>query len=764
MIVDSTSYLLSLLQVFSASALLLLAFPLFMWRHYLKGRSYGYRFVFVLITQNVFLINLVLLLGFFGICNRYTVLGGMAVLYLIVTWHYSKGRTQKRMQTIARDVKALLSGTKKLSSIRFQMRQALSRRIKNIRHWPLWQAIRREWPIYLTLLAAVGYNIWFLTHNVQIYHSVQFSDIPVHQSWVYALSHGTLFVDGIYPFGMHAIVYLLHTLFFLDLREVLLYFGAFQTVMLLVSIYMLARRVLRWKYSALIPVIAFSLLLNQGRYAASLPQEAGMFAVALSAYFLLGFLQQKLPGHIVPRDGRVKRFFRMNQYMTKQYMNRDMLLFMLSVSLCIAYHFYAAIAACLLVLAIVLAYLYRMVRKQYFVPVFMAGLLGILIAVTPYAASLATGVPFQESIDWAVSVLKGEEWQGSEASYQSQLEGSVSGEDASEQADAAEAGLDTQTDETALQQSPLELLQTVYQAMKNFSNSTMYAGVLTDLLMLCIALGFVLGGIWILIVRRLRPNGFGYISMALYMVIMCIVGGAQELNIPEVLAAARASTFAQPFIGILYAVPVDFVFGLISLKLSRKFYGALAAATMLLCGGMVGVIYRYDMVHSFFDVNLAYYNEPVYLIKHIKEEFANHTYTIVATSDEYYQVLDYGYHENLSKFVNMVDGNEEEYKIPTQYVFFFIEKTVLQDYYYGQVDVSPEYANMDFVYIASSQDYYYQRAIIESKAYYWAQRMLTLYPSDFTIYYEDDIYIAYLLKQNPYYLYNLQIDYLPKEE
>ena len=763
MMIDTPAYVLSLLQVFAAAAVLLLVLPLFMWRRYLKGKDYAYRFVFVLVVQNVFLINLVLLLGFFGICNRYTVVLGIALLYVIVNWQYTRGSTLRGIQQKMRDVKALFNGTKKLSAVRHQIWFSLKRWVRGIPRWPMWQALRHNWLKVLLLLVAVVYNIWFLTHNVMIYHSVQFSDVPVHQSWVYALDHGTLFVDGIYPFGMHSIVYLIHTLFFLDLREVLLYFGAFQTVLLMLSVYLLARRVLRWEYSALIPVIAFSLLLNQGRYAASLPQETGMFAVVLGGYFLLSFLQQKLPRHIVPTDSPVKRFFRMNQYANKKYFSHDVLLYMLCVALSIAYHFYAAIALALLTLAIILAYLYRMVRKQYFVPVIMAGILGILIAVTPYAACLARGIPFQESMAWALSVLNDEEWKGAESDYQTQLENALSGGGEADASDAAE----TQTEEAAqpaVHKTPVEMLKDTYAAVREFSNATMYGGILTDLLMACLALAFVLGGIWILLVRRLRPNGFGYIAVALYMVMMCVMGAAQALGIPEFVAAARASTFAEPFIGILYAVPVDFVFGLITLKLGRRFYAGVAAAGIMLCGGMVGALYHYDLVHHFFDVNLAYYNEPVYLLKHIRQDFKNHSYTIVATSEEYYQVLDYGYHENLSKFVNMVDGNEEAFKFPTPYVFFFIEKKVMQDYYYGSVEVKPEYAAKEFVYIASSQDYYFQRAVLESKAYFWAKRFAEIYAADFQVYFEDDIYIVYLLKQNPYFLYDFQINYLPEGE
>lgn len=107
----------------------------------------------------------------------------------------------------------------------------------------------------------------------------------------------------------------------------------------------------------------------------------------------------------------------------------------------------------------------------------------------------------------------------------------------------------------------------------------------------------------------------------------------------------------------------------------------------------------------------------------------------------------------------MIDENEAEFVFPTKYVFFFIEKTVINDYNYGQVEVNQQYANMDFIFLQDAQDYYFQRAIIESKAYYWAKEFERLYPRNFKIFFEDDIYIVYRLEQNTYSPFRLQIDY-----
>lgn len=760
MIVDSQAYWISFLQVFFAAAALLVFFPMVLWRKYLRGKPYAFRFVFCVLTQNAFLVNLVLLLGYFNACNRWTVGFSLAAYYMLISWTFSDRRNLERWRRRHKTFTQVLRGTKKLSSLSRLVWLEFKKHAAGLWYRPLWQHIRAHCLEYLLLAAASCYTAWFMAHNTLTYHSVQFSDIPVHQSWIYALSHGTLFSDGIYPFGMHAVAYLIHSLFGLDLREVLLYFGVFQTVLLLLITYIFARELFRFKGSALLALICFALLVNQGRFAASLPQECGMFAVSGAAYCLLRFLRTPLAERTVPGDGRLRRFFRINQYLAHRFWTTDALLFMLSVSLCIAYHFYTAIAACMLVFTMLLSHGARMVRKRYWVPVIVSGTLGVMIAVLPFAACYARGIPFQESMQWALTVMSGEEWHGSDANYQDQLEkaleGSLVGGKAEEtpEPDATDAAVEEPTPMTLR-----EKVLFVYRSVYNFALLSLFGGDLTQILMFAIAIG-LLCTLAFLPFERTRLYALGYASMLLYTILMMIMGAAQSLGIPEVIAAARASTFLEPYLGIVYLIPLDSALGFVEGYGSLTWRRARTVISAVLCAALTLLIFRQNWVHSYFDVNLAYYNEPDYLTKKIRQQYPKGSFTIVSTTDEYYQVVDYGYHENLSKFMNMVNGNEAYYTIPTEYVFFFIEKKVLDDFYFGSVEVSPEYAQKDFVYMASTQDYYFQRAVLESQAYYWARSFAKIYPDSFKIIFEDSIYICYMAKQNPYSLYDFRIDYL----
>ena len=72
MIVDRAIYLWSMVQVYVVTSFWEIGFPLLMWRSWLRGRSAGQRLMFCVLTQTTYLVNVVLLLGFFKICCRWT--------------------------------------------------------------------------------------------------------------------------------------------------------------------------------------------------------------------------------------------------------------------------------------------------------------------------------------------------------------------------------------------------------------------------------------------------------------------------------------------------------------------------------------------------------------------------------------------------------------------------------------------------------------------------------------------------------------------
>lgn len=760
MIVDRLSYTISMLQVYGGCIVLVLLLPMLMWRHYLRDKSLTERFFFCVITQTFFYVNVVLLLGFLDISNRWTMFAAVAAEYALVRWCFSKRTFFRRAKENGRMVMQVFRRQLTWHYLLRQAREAVQQSLRAIPSWPLWQKLRRHWLELLMLAVCLVYNAAFLTHNARLYHSYQFSDLPVHLSWVYFLEHGTLFHDGIYPFAMHAMIYTVRAVFDLNLREIILYFGSFQTLLMFISMFLLCRKMFfRWRWTAHLMLVIISLMLTQGRYAASLPQECGVFAMMAMAYYLIKYLNSTKKKHRVQGDSRLRGFFRINQYLSRRYLDYNFFLLALSVSLVIAFHFYTAIAAVVLAVMIVLAYFWRFFRKQYLVPIVAAALLGAFLAILPFGACLAKGIPFQESMEWAMSVINGEEWSGTGAGYLDNLE-AMGSEDATQLLE--QQNTQAEGEVPLFQREGLtgrEKLKLFFQVLYEYSSSTLFGPKIALLVFALIAGALVIGPV-LLLFKKSRRFGANYIALALYVFVILVFGSAQRLGLLVLFDAARASVFSQPLQCVLMALPMDILFFALAKVRSKPVQCVAAALSLGICAAVGYAIVDQGLLHKYFDVNLAYYNEPDYLISKIQKEYPKYDYTVVSPTDEYYAVVEHGYHTELSEFVAMVDGKYPAFKIPTQYVFFFIEKYTLQDYFDGRAFVNQTDAAEDFVYQASTQDYYYQRNTIQSKAYYWAQAYQKMYPNQMRVYFEDDIYICYVLIQNKNSPLDMRIDYL----
>lgn len=246
-----------------------------MWRSYLRGKSMIFCFLFCIITQTCYLSNLVLLLGFLGIASRLTIVLGLTIEYFVVRWktYLRFVPTSNYFHNNIIDFIKKYNPSLAKARIKHKWLNVLIR-LSKYRKWSVWNWLMRNSFILLALGAAMVYNILFLNHNIlSDGHCYQFSDIPVHLKWVYSLIHGELFCDGIYPFYMHAMIYVVTTISGIHIREVILYYGGYQTLMLILCSYCVAKKVFCNKYLALMPVMLFSILLRQARYIASLPQE-----------------------------------------------------------------------------------------------------------------------------------------------------------------------------------------------------------------------------------------------------------------------------------------------------------------------------------------------------------------------------------------------------------------------------------------------------------------------------------------------------------
>ena len=156
-------------------------------------------------------------------------------------------------------------------------------------------------------------------------------------------------------------------------------------------------------------------------------------------------------------------------------------------------------------------------------------------------------------------------------------------------------------------------------------------------------------------------------------------------------------------------------------------------------------------------------------------------FTIISPTEELYQIIQYGYHEEMVSFLDMAKSGEP-YSIPSEYVFIFVEKKPIQyhqyhfasgpawlasekytDYldtlvpivsrepYIVSAEIKEEYAENDYGFIFTYDSYKVigLRTILESKMYDWCQQFDKAFPGELHTYYEDEDFVCYYFKQNP---------------
>lgn len=804
MVQDTVQYLTAMIQIYITNIILVIFVPAMIWKSRLAKKSLREGFLFCVGTQICYMVNLVFVLGFLHINNRYTLFLGIVLEYVFIRKVILKESVFSRTRIILINTGYLLRGRKSLMILFNEIFSYCHRKLAGLKRSRVVLSIKDHPFQYGIIVSFLLYNCYFITHQVMIYFSYQFSDLPVHTSWIYEMENGNMFSAGIYPFAMHCMIYIVHQFSGAMLRDVVLFYGSFQTMLTIVCLYLFAEKIFKWKYSPYVALILFSLLFNQGRYGASLPQECGIFAIYGMGYYLITVFddqpvliekkrrnKKKAGEAIEPETDENTESERNVEKLEStgedkisesqesavksegadsvgkkvvKLLSWNYMMLAIYVGLVIAFHFYSAIAAIIVAISIVASRILRFFKWNYFKPIFLAAVAGAVIAVTPFVAYLAQGYEFQESMAWAVSVINGEEWQGTGQGYLESIEGD------GEYVEGTAGSATEQTEELIpiykQNYSAEELAWKMLSDMRGFidGNGNLFKGYIADVAGLAILVGLI-SGVLLLFNGKMRTQGSNYLALSFACSILLFMGCCADWNVIVIMEAPRVSSFIQPL--LMLTMTIIFDFGIIVVDTIHKLLFGVKGKeqleivlTLAACGALVFVIYNNSWTHSYFDVNLAYYNEPDYLIKQIRKENEPYTYSIVSPTDEYYAVVDKAYHVEISEFVAMVDGNKKSFKIPTKKVYFFIEKQTLQDYYNGSDQVKLEYAKEDFQYRASTQDYYYQRNIIESKAYYWAEEYKKMYPNQMKLYYEDDIYICYELTQEINAPFRYEIDYI----
>ena len=785
-------------KVLIAYIALMYIWPMVVFRRYLAPKSRTYKFAFCTTVQVILINTVVLLLGLVHILNRWTMIlffyGGILVSLL-----WKRKFTGEGIQR----VRQVLVGTRGVKLFLLQaissMRHALRRGVKN-----LWRSSKGKRLEYLLLGVVVLFGMIYFSYGAFVDHSYGFGDMYTHHAWIYGLLEGKIFSAGIYPEAMHCFIYAMHQLFGIRVYSCMLFVAGVHVSTLLIAIYCFLKEVLKSRYTSLLIIASFLVLdlmcidevFSMARLQWTLPQEFALYTQFLCALYLVRYLRTDRN----PRKESGKRKWVV--------WDENLFLFMMALAASFAIHFYVTIMAFFLCASFAVFLLHRIFRKGNFRSLVAAVFAGIFIAAAPMGVAYATGIPFQGSIDWALNVISGEDTKEGRTQQAEAILNTEQGEtvlpSATETKDSNTSlngqSSDAHANGTGITQKTIPLTERLKrlaikvwdvtekksEGLYSYGYATLYGEERADWILrftaLAAGIGVVCCLIALLIHRKIKIFFEGYLGLTLASIAFMILYAAPFLGLPELIAGARVCSTGQLLILAMMFVPVDLFLYLIGLTVIRV---VLPMVSIVLTGAIyVGANY-FDVYHGFLYNELTRYNSVVDVTNNIIKNFPQYSYTIVSPTDELYQVIEYGRHEEIYNFVKVIQSNA--YSLPTEYIFLYVEKKPIQyaqsHFYTGpewlakekytqyytmyfsegnqlnQSTISDDYADRDFMFfLKESQNYsdLASRTILESKLNRWCKQFEHNFPNDINTYYEDDDFVCYVIRQNTSRLFNLE--------
>ncbi len=291
---------LTALQMFGitiAYAVMALALPAALFYRKLKDRTFSIRFMAYLAVGNFFMINLVLILQLLHISNRVTLVLFTVFSFFVAYVLLYRGRPGQKLAEFLESVSRLADGQ---YGKRLFLRKGL-KRLGALMRKLLIAAWRRFWrnklDFFLTLLT-IGAVLYVYGRNIFMQYGYCASDIIVHNYWINAMDMGELFVDGVYPFGFHCVIYYLHQVFGIETFVLLRLFWVIQTLLIHLLLLAFIRMCCKSRYTAYAGVGIYTAVMlfredSFTRYLSSLPQEFGMAFILPSIAFLFLFFEHK---------------------------------------------------------------------------------------------------------------------------------------------------------------------------------------------------------------------------------------------------------------------------------------------------------------------------------------------------------------------------------------------------------------------------------------------------------------------------------------
>ena len=598
------------------------------------------------------------------------------------------------------------------------------------------------------------------------------SDVPVHNYWINGLIENNIFVAGIYPMGMHCMLYYLATMLGIPVYVTLRLFWLVQYSMIAVMILAFLKGHCKTRFLPYLGIMMFVGAkyfnrISYSRYGAVLPQEFGMLYILPSIFFMMEFFQTR-------KEELEKGINRIR--CTSSW---HLLGFAMSFSLTLTSHFYDTIIAGVICIGIAVGYGYWIWRKEYFFRILLSGILSILMAFLPMAVAFLTGKYLQGSMYWAMGIIGLKDYTVlifrilcigvvavTAAGIIFVVRGIKSGKISLEN---QEVPMHSVIWKLFFQLSSLMPLAAILVISRKYRGTVLweckrYAFWVADMNWVLYGIGAVLGVGLILRYFVAPMRGAGILAMVIAEIILGLVLASGSLGWPMLMEPSRASIYLAYLIPVVIIMTVD---GAVNLLFLDRLWETRQAVGLILTVLVIFYSTKLDWMRGSFGGGSLEMNEAILCTTNIMKdnEGKDHTWTIVSANDELRMVEEYGRHTEIIEFLEDMEywNRTKEVTIPTEKVYFYIEKKPINyaGGYAGVIpEVSEEQAKQSLPQSSGLAPYSKtQRSITMSRMYYWAQKFMELYPNELKVYYENDRFVCYCIEQNVYRLYNFAIYY-----
>ena len=736
-----------------------------------KRFSAAVRFLIYFTIGNFYIINLVQVLELLHISYRITLslfTFGSAAILLVKIYHIPVASYLKKVLDECRHYILREMGFKTFMRHRWQEMKVFLRVV--VRN--LWRLLKENF-LDIPFLVLFALLVWKVC-GPGILHNWGYgaSDIPIHNYWINGLIENNIYVAGIYPMGMHCMLYYLSTMLEIPVYVTLRLFWLVQYSMIAVMILVFLKGHCKTRFLPYLGIMIFVgakcfTNISYLRYGATLPQEFGMLYILPSIFFMMEFFTTRREEL---EEGINRICCTSSWYLFG---------FAMSFSLTLSSHFYDTIIAGVICIGIAVGYGYWLWRKEYFFRILLAGMLSILLAFLPMVLAFLSGKSLQGSMYWAMSIIGLRDYTVlvfrvlciivlamTVGGIILVIRGIKSGKISFENKEVPQYSLINKLIFQLCGLVPLAVMLLIGWKYRG----TVLVGCKQNAFEIAnmnwvfygIGAALCIGLIQHYFVETMR--GSGILAIVISEIILGLVLVSDALGWPVLMEDSRTCIYFVYLIPVVLVMTLDGAMNLLFLDRlpeTRQVVGLILVVLVIIYST------KYDWIRESFGGGGLEMNEAIFCTTNIlkENEGRNNTWTIVSANDELNMIEKYGRHTETIEFLEDMEywNCTKEVMIPTEKVYFYIEKKPLNyaNEYVGEIPVVSEEQAKQTLPENSGLNAYNgtERSVTMSRMYYWAQKFMELYPNELKVYYENDRLVCYYIEQNVYRLYNFAIYY-----